>query len=265
MPKLKVKDLVSYKQPSKKLCAVTAYDYSMAKALNACQVDMILVGDSLGMVCLGYDNTTQVTMDDMIHHAKAVSRAKPDAILVADMPFLSYHGSLDRTLDNVRRMIQETGVDAVKIEGGKDMAPLIEKLCDSGISVISHIGLLPQSIKRLGQYRVHGKDQREAQVLIEDAQAIEQAGAAAVVLECIKEDAAARITESISIPTIGIGAGKFCDGQILVLHDLLGLSGKGVPKFVKQYANVDVILQEAVGKYCQQVRDGSFPGPENVY
>ena len=265
MPKKKITDLALAKKEGRKICAVTACDYATAAIAGRTDMDIILVGDSLGMVSLGYDNTTMVTMDEMAHHAKAVSRARADAVLVVDLPFLSYHSGIMQTMKNVRRLVQEAGADAVKIEGGRELAPLVKKLCAGGVCVFGHIGLLPQSVKKAGGYRIRGKDEDDAQRLLEDALALEKAGAAAIILEGIKAETAKQITGALAIPTIGIGAGPDCDGQVLVLYDLIGLSQTRIPKFVRQYAKTGEAIETALKSYIEDVRSKNFPGPEHCY
>jgi len=227
-------------------------------------VDMILVGDSLGMVVLGYDSTVPVTMDEMVHHTKAVRRGAPNTFVVADLPYLSYTNSQE-ALFNAGRLIKEGRADAVKLEGGKDFAPIIEYLTKNGIPVVGHIGLTPQTSTQLGGFKVQGKDLESASRIYHDALALEKAGAIMITLEAIPAPLAARITADLVIPTIGIGAGVQCDGQVLVIHDLLGLYEKFVPKFVKQYENLAQSIQKAVKQYCQEVKNSVFPAAEHSY
>jgi 3-methyl-2-oxobutanoate hydroxymethyltransferase len=233
--------------------------------MDACGVDIILIGDSVGVVVSGYDNTLPVTMEEMLYHTRAVIRANPKALVVADMPFMSYQTDIAEARRNAGRLLKEGGAAAVKIEGGVNMAPTIRALVDIDIPVVAHIGLTPQSIHRMGGYRVQGKKQEQAEKLLEDAQAVADAGAFAIVLEGIPQGLAARITAALSIPTIGIGAGACCDGQVLVIHDILGLCEKYSPKFVKRYADVSEIMTTAVTAYITDVKSGSFPGEEHSF
>ncbi len=260
-----VKDILQKKREKKKITALTAYDYPFAEILDEAGIDVILVGDSLGNVILGYENTLPVTMDEMIHHAKAVGKAVKNALLIGDMPFMSYQASQSRCIENAGRFIKEAGVKAVKLEGGKGVTEKIEALIDMGIPVMGHVGLTPQSIHKFGGYKVQGKDKTSAEQILKDAEAIEKAGAFSIVLEGIPYTLAKKITETLSIPTIGIGAGPFCDGQILVTHDLLGLSGEFKPKFVRCYANIGKDILKAVTEYKDDVQQGNFPSIEESY
>jgi 3-methyl-2-oxobutanoate hydroxymethyltransferase len=260
-----VKDILQKKREKKKITALTAYDYPFAKILDEADIDIILVGDSLGNVILGYDNTLPVSMDEMIHHAKAVGKAVKNALLIGDMPFMSYQVSQKRCMENAGRFIKEAGVKAVKLEGGKSVAEKIEALIDVGIPVMGHIGLTPQSIHKFGGYKVQGKDKTSAEQILEDAEAIEKTGAFSIVLEGIPYTLAKKITEALSIPTIGIGAGPHCDGQVLVTHDLLGMSGEFKPKFVRRYAETGKDILKAVTEYKDDVQQGSFPTIEESY
>jgi 3-methyl-2-oxobutanoate hydroxymethyltransferase len=238
---------------------ITAYDYPSAKIADAAASDVILVGDSLGMVVLGYPDTLSVTVDDMLHHTRAVARGAKQALIVGDMPYLSYHISTEESVRNAGRFIQ-AGAHAVKVEGGKPgRIKTIEAILDAEIPVMGHIGLTPQSVNALGGFKLQGKNADDAHRLIDEATALEQAGCFSVVLECVPSELAALITEKLSIPTIGIGAGPFCDGQVLVLHDLLGLYDGHTPKFVRRYANAAADHQAAIEKYLADVHDGSFP------
>ena len=248
-----------------KIVSLTAYDCAMARLVDEAGIHLILVGDSLGMTVLGYENTLPVTMDDMIHHAKAVTRGVRSALVVGDMPFLSYHVSVEQAIANAGRFLQEGGANAVKIEGGAFRAPLIRSLVQNGIPVLGHIGLTPQSIEVLGGYKVQGRNHEGARKLLEDARAVEEAGAFALVLEAMPAELAADITAAVRIPTIGIGAGPACDGQVLVLHDVLGLYGDFKPKFVKRYAELGAEIARALKQYKKEVEDGVFPGPEHSY
>lgn len=265
MARVSVTELKARKNSSEKITMLTSYDYSTAGMVDAAGIDMILVGDSLGMVVLGYENTLAVTMDDMIHHTKAVARATSRTMVVGDMPFLSYHVSLPEAVKNAGRFIQEAGAQAVKLEGGTERADTVKAIVDAQIPVVGHIGLTPQSINQLGGFRVQGKDLEGAKKLIEDAQAMEAAGAFALVMECVPTPLAQRITEAISIPTIGIGAGPYCDGQVLVINDMLGMFKGHIPKFVKKFANLEPLIMEALQAYKQEVEQGTFPAPEHGY
>jgi 3-methyl-2-oxobutanoate hydroxymethyltransferase len=247
-----------------KLTMLTAYDFTMAGLVDGAGIDMILVGDSLGQVVLGYDSTVPVTIDEMILHTRSVTRAARQCLVVIDMPFLSYHVSIEEARRNAGRMMKESGAGAVKLEGGVRMRETIRALVDIEVPVMGHIGLTPQSIHRMGGYKVQGKGV-EATGLINDAKAVEEAGAFAVVLECVPRQLAKDITEMLSIPTIGIGAGPDCDGQVLVLHDLLGLLGEFRPKFVKQYANLRGEVETAVQRYIEEVQAGVFPDDSHSF
>ena len=244
---------------------LTAYDYSTAKLFDEAGIDTMLVGDSLGMVMLGYDSTIPVTVDDMIHHGAAVVRGAKNAMIVVDMPFLSYHTSVYDAVANAGRIMKETGCTAVKLEGGKNVCPQIEAIVNAQIPVCAHIGLTPQSSNMFGGFRVQGKSEEAAKELIEAAQAVEKAGAFMLVLEGIPEKLAAIITKKVHIPTIGIGASPECDGQVLVYQDMLAMYGNFVPKFVRQFAQVGEVMQGAVKDYINAVKEGTFPGPENTY
>lgn len=237
---------------------LTAYDHPTAKILDKAGVDTILVGDSVGPVVLGYPNTIPVTVEEMIHHTRAVVRGTKRALVIIDMPFMSYQESVEQAKRNAGRMLKESGAEAVKLEGGSAMRQTIRAMVDVDIPVVAHIGLTPQSIHRMGGYKVQGKGE-DVSRLIEDAKAVEEAGAFMVVLECVPRQLAKEITEMLSIPTIGIGAGPDCDGQVLVFHDLLGLLGDFRPKFVKQYANLSDIIDTAVKSYISEVTSGAFP------
>jgi 3-methyl-2-oxobutanoate hydroxymethyltransferase len=244
---------------------LTAYDYPTARLLDEAGVDVILVGDSVAMVALGYDSTLPVTLDEMIHHARAVRRGTKHALLVADMPFGSYHSDTAESLRNAVRFVKEASVEAVKVEGGERRLELIARLTEAEIPVMGHVGLTPQSVNALGGYRVQGKTTDSAEQLLRDARAVEAAGAFAVVLEAVPRELAAQITRELRIPTIGIGAGPDCDGQILVVHDLLGLTFDHTPKFARQYANVGGLISSAVRSYCEDVRKGDFPSDIESY
>lgn len=257
--------IMERKHSSKKIVALTAYDYSFARLLDTTDLDIILVGDSLAMVSLGHETTLPVTMDEMIIHVRSVNRGSHNALLIADMPFMSYQVSDEQAITNAGRFIQEAGAQAVKVEGGARMAGRIKALTDADIPVMGHIGLTPQSVNKLGGYRVQGKNYKDARQIKQDARKLQEAGVFSIVLEGIPDDLAGEITQEVRVPTIGIGAGVQCDGQILVLHDLLGLGMDSSPKFVKQYANLGDEVQRAVGNYIQEVRDESFPDEKHSY
>ncbi len=253
------------KNLGEKLTMLTAYDYSTAKLIDEAGIDSILVGDSLGNVVLGYEDTISVTMEDMIHHGAAVARGVKEALVVIDMPFMSYQTSVYDAVVNAGRLMKEGRANAVKLEGGISICPQIKAITETGIPVVAHLGLTPQSINAFGGFKVQGKSEDAAKKLIEDAFAVQEAGAFAVVLECVPGKLAAIITEKLSIPTIGIGAGKECDGQVLVYQDMLGMFSDFVPKFVKQYTNVGHVMKEAFRQYKDEVSRGIFPAEENGY
>jgi 3-methyl-2-oxobutanoate hydroxymethyltransferase len=244
---------------------LTAYDYPTARILDTAGIPIILVGDSLGMVVLGHDSTLPVTMDDMIHHAAAVVRGTEHAFVVGDMPFMSYQGNQDEAVRNAGRFLKEAGCQAVKLEGGKSVLPLVRTLVGYGIPVMGHLGLTPQSVNQLGGFRVQGRTATQAATLLEDAVALEEAGIFALVLEMVPEQVAKRISDRLDIPTIGIGAGPHCDGQVLVVNDMLGMNPGFHPKFLKQYANLAETMAQAVKAYADDVQTGSFPGPEHSF
>ncbi|HWL24896.1 MAG TPA: 3-methyl-2-oxobutanoate hydroxymethyltransferase [Ureibacillus sp.] len=252
-------DFLKMKQNDEKIVMITAYDYPAAKFSEEASVDMILVGDSLGMVVLGYESTIPVTVEDMIHHAKAVRRGAKDTFLVVDMPFGSYHGDPNETLKTAVRMMQETGADALKVEGAGDIVEVIKKLTNAGVPVVAHLGLTPQSVGVLGGYKVQGKTADQAAKLLSDAKQCEEAGACAVVLECIPYQLTEVVSNELVIPTIGIGAGPKADGQVLVFHDLLKYGSHHIPKFAESFAYVGEEILRGVKGYTDSVRDGSFP------
>jgi 3-methyl-2-oxobutanoate hydroxymethyltransferase len=264
-PRVTPPSLRAKKARGEPVTMVTAYDYPSALAADRANLDAILVGDSLGMVVLGYDDTLRVTMDEMLHHARAVTRARPRALLVGDMPFLSYQTSLADAIRNAGRFLADGGMDAVKLEGGAERAATVHALVDAGIPVIGHIGLTPQSIRALGGYRAQGGTATAARRLLEDALSLEEAGCFALVLEAVPDRVAALITKSLSIPTIGIGAGSGCDGQVLVFHDVVGLQDSLEPRFVKRYASLLQEAERALEAYRQDVAGRRFPGPEHAY
>lgn len=244
---------------------LTAYDYHTAQTIDEAGIDMILVGDSLGNVMLGYENTLAVTVEDMIHHGKAVCRGAKEALVVIDMPFMSYQTSVEDAVRNAGRIMKETNCQAVKLEGGVEYADRIKAIVQAGIPVVAHIGLTPQSVNALGGYKVQGKSLKQAQKLLEDAKAVEEAGAFAITLECVPEALARLITEQSNVLTIGIGAGKYCDGQVLVYQDMLGFTNGFIPKFVKKYANLHDVMLEAFKQYKQECEERTFPEESRTY
>lgn len=256
--------LQQQKKKKDKISMLTAYDYSTAKLLDEAGVDMILVGDSLGMVFLGYEDTLSVTMEDMLHHTKAVTRGTTNAFVVADMPFMSYQITVEQAVSNAGRLIKEGHASAVKLEGGMQVCPQIKAIVDTGIPVVAHLGLTPQSVHAFGGFKVQGKDLTAAKRILQEAKAVQQAGACAVVLECIPAKLAELISKELEIPTIGIGAGNGCDGQVLVYQDMLGIY-QGSPKFVKQYANIGAQMVQAFEKYIKEIKAGDFPAKEHKY
>ncbi|MEN6462185.1 MAG: 3-methyl-2-oxobutanoate hydroxymethyltransferase [Syntrophomonas sp.] len=262
MTRVSTTSVMAKKQNHEKITMLTSYDYSMAAMVDEAGIDMILVGDSLGNVILGYENTLAVTMDDMVHHTKAVSRGTKNAMVVADMPFLSYHISKKEAVRNAGRLIQEGGAQSVKLEGGAERVDTIKAILDAQIPVVGHIGLTPQSVNQFGGFKIQGKDLQTAKKLINDAKLVEQAGAFCVVLEGVPTLLAQKVTEEISIPTIGIGAGQYCDGQVLVINDMLGMFKGHIPKFVKKFANLEPLIKDALLAYKKEVEEGTFPGPE---
>ena len=265
MGKITILDIEKKKMEGETITALTSYDYPIARLVDKGGIDMILVGDSVGTVISGYPNTLPVTIDQMIYHAKAVTKAVERAFVVIDMPFGSFQVGLDDTVRNACRMIKETGAEAVKLEGGRNMKEKISALVRVDIPVMGHIGLTPQSIHRMGGHRVQGRDIAQRNALMRDAVAVQDAGAFAVVLEGIPADLAEEITKKLAIPTVGIGAGPHCDGQILVVHDLLGFDERFNPKFLRKYVDLSAIIQKAVADYAEDVREGKFPGPEQCY
>ncbi|MDO7905034.1 3-methyl-2-oxobutanoate hydroxymethyltransferase [Paenibacillus sp. JX-17] len=245
---------------------ITAYDYPSAKLSEEAGVDMILVGDSLGNVVLGYNSTIPVTLDDMVYHTRAVARGAEHTFIVADMPFMTYHASLESSLSGIRRLMQEGHAHAVKMEGGAEIAEVVKASVQAGVPVLGHIGLTPQSVNQIGGYRIQGKDPEDARRLMNDAKALEKAGAFAIVLELVTEEVAAAITRELSIPTIGIGAGRFCDGQVLVYHDVLQYASPyRAKRFVKTYADVGSIMREGIAQYVEEVKSKAFPSEEHVF
>ncbi len=257
--------IIKARRGGENLVMVATYDYPTARLCEQAGVDMILVGDSLGMVALGYDSTVPVTLDDILHHCRAVVRGAPNTHVVADMPYLSYHIDRSRTIENAGRLIQQGGADSVKLEGGRRVATTIEALTEAGIPVVAHVGLLPQRAGELGGFKVQGKDLDAARAILDDAQAVAQAGAFALVVEAVPAPLATLITERSPIPTIGIGAGPGCNGQVLLSHDLLGIEDRLLPRFVKRYADVGAVAREALAAYAEEVRSGAFPDAEHSY
>lgn len=260
-----VATLQQQKLDGDKITMLTAYDYSTAKLVDECGVNTILVGDSLGMVMLGYEDTLSVTMEDMIHHTAAVTRGAKNALVVGDMPFMSYQTSVYDAVVNAGRLMKEGRCQAVKLEGGASVCPQIKAITEASIPVVAHIGLTPQSVNAFGGFKVQGKSEADARRLIEEAKAVEEAGAFAIVLECIPAKLAKLITESVSIPTIGIGAGADCDGQVLVYQDMLALFSDFKPKFVKHFANAGEVMKQGFTDYIKEVKEGTFPAAEHTF
>lgn len=263
---LTVRNLQQMKEKQEKITMVTAYDFPSAKQAEAAGVDTILVGDSLGMTVIGYESTTQVTLNDMIHHAKAVKRGAPDSFIIVDMPFMSYHTSIEQSIENAVTLFQSSNVHALKIEGAsKEILELVRRLTDGGIPVVGHLGLTPQSVNVLGGYRVQGNDKVASKQLLEDGKNLQEAGATMIVYECIPTELGKIVTEALTIPTIGIGAGADCDGQVLVYHDLLQYGVDRLPKFVKHYADFNTTGVDALKNYVTDVKNVHFPAEEHVY
>lgn len=263
--KFTVKSFQNAKNKGEKISMLTAYDFTTAQLLDGAGVNSILVGDSLGMTMLGYETTLEVTMDDMIHHTKAVSRGVKQALIIGDMPFMSYHISIEETLRNAGRFIKEAGAHAVKLEGGYEMVEKIQALVAAKIPVVGHLGLTPQSVNMFGGFKVQGKSAEQAQKIIDEARALEEAGVFAIVLECVPSALAKIITGKINVPTIGIGAGKDCDGQVLVIQDILGMYQGLQPKFVKRYKETGADIIEATQTYIKEINEGSFPAEEHTF
>jgi 3-methyl-2-oxobutanoate hydroxymethyltransferase len=253
------------KKQGEKITAVTAYDFPTAAMVSDAGIDLVLVGDSLGMVIQGKKNTLSVTLDEIIYHTKMVSRAEPVSLVVSDMPFQSYHINAERAVENAIRCVKEGGAEAVKIEGGKNRFNVIEAILNAEIPVLGHLGLTPQSIHKIGGFKVQGRKKEVAKQILEDALELEKIGVFALVLESIPMELAKKVTDSLCIPTIGIGAGKYCDGQILVFHDLMGLTDVYIPKFVRKYADLRTIIGQALKKYLEDIQSGEFPGDEESY
>ncbi len=265
MPKITVRDFLKKKAEKKKITLLTAYDYPFAKLVDEAGIDAIIVGDSVGMVVQGLENTLPVTMDEMIYHTKMVSRAVKNALVIGDLPFMSYQVSIKDAVRNAGRFLKDAGASAVKIEGGAEVALHIKAMAKSDIPVMAHIGLTPQSIHRMGGYKVQGKTEESAKRLIEEAHIVEDAGAFSLLIEAIPMGLAKKITEELSIPTIGIGAGPYCDGQVLVLHDVIGLFERFLPKFAKRYANLRDEALNAIKVYKEEVEKGVFPTEEQSF
>ena len=262
---VRIQDLRAMKERGERFAMLTAYDYLSAQILEQSGIPIILVGDSLGMVMLGHESTLPVTLDEMIHHTRAVRRGAPTRLVIADMPFGTFQGGPEQALANATRVMKETGATGVKIEGGGDMVAVTARLVDSGIPVLAHLGLTPQSVNQFGGYRVQGRDDDAANAMVEDARRHQDAGAFAIVLEAIPAALGQRVTDAVDVPTIGIGAGPDTDAQVLVWHDLLGLTGGRLPRFVKQYANLRSEITSAVKTFMHEVADGEYPGDEHVY
>jgi 3-methyl-2-oxobutanoate hydroxymethyltransferase len=260
-----LQDLLRKKREGKKITMLTAYDYPFAKIVDEAGIDAILVGDSLAMVVQGLDNTLSVTMDEMVYHTKIVSRAAKKSMVIADMPYLSYQVSIDEAVRNAGRFMKEADAQAVKLEGGREIEDVVRALTRAEIPVMAHIGLTPQALYKMGGYKVQGKTEEAAQRLIEDSRILEDAGAFSITLEAIPADVAGRITSALAIPTIGIGAGPQCDGQVLVIHDILGLFDRFLPKFAKRYTNLLEEASKAIGQYKDEVEKGVFPGKEHSF
>ncbi len=265
MAKVTVHQLKIMKQDKEKISMMTAYDYPTAYFVDKAGIEIILVGDSLAMTVLGHDSTVPVTMEEMLHHVRPVVKGAPDSLIVADLPFGSYNASVEQAIINATRMMKEGGADTVKLEGGKEVADKVKAIIDAGIPVMGHIGLTPQTASKLGGFKVQGATLEAANALLLDALALEKAGVFALILECVPEAVGKLITEKVSIPTIGIGAGRYCDGQVLVFHDLVGLFERFVPKFVKKYADLGEEVSKALEKFKQDVKNGIFPGEEHIF
>ncbi len=263
--KITIQDFIKKKQEKKKITMLTAYDYPFAKMVDEAEIDAILVGDSLAMVVQGLENTLPVTMDEMIYHTKMVSRAVSRAMVIGDMPYLSYQISIEDAVRNAGKFLKDGGAQGVKLEGGREVEDRVKAMTRAEIPVMAHIGLTPHAIHRMGGYKIQGKTEEAAQRLIDDAKILEDAGAFSVLLEAIPADLAARITEALTIPTIGIGAGPLCDGQILVLHDVLGLFERFLPRFAKRYVNLKEDALIAMKQYKEEVEKGTFPGREHSF
>ena len=263
--KITIVDLQNKKREGRKITMLTAYDYPMARLVDEAGMDAILVGDSLGMVVLGYESTVPVTMDEMIHHSKAARRGTKYAFLIGDMPFMSYQVSKEEAIRNAGRFMKEAGCDAVKLEGGDEVLEVTKAIIDAGIPVLGHLGLTPQTISKLGGYRIQGKDAQAATKILDQALKLEKAGCFAIVLECVPDEVGKLITEKLKIPTISCGGGPYCDGQVLVTNDMVGLFDRFVPKFVKQYIKLSSLILDAFKKYKEEVENGIFPDAEHSF
>ncbi len=263
--KITIADLREKKLKGKKITMMTAYDYPTASLVEQAGINTILVGDSLGMVVLGYESTVPVTMEDMLHHCRAVARGAKRTFVIGDMPFMSYQVSVEKAVENAGRFLKEAGCDSVKLEGGSEVCRVVKAIVDAGIPVCAHIGLTPQTATKLSGFKVQGRDAESARELIKSAKDLEAAGVFMIVMECIPDLVAAKITKELRVPTIGIGAGKDCDGQVLVYHDVVGLFERFTPKFVKQYVNLGPRIKEALIQYREEVEKGTFPGPEHIF
>lgn len=260
-----INDFAKSKKEKSPISMVTCYDYGFARLVEQTDIDVILIGDSLGNAIAGYESTIPVTVDQMIYHTGIVKRGAPSKFIVCDLPFMSYHVSVEDSLRNSGRIMKETGCNAVKLEGGEDFVPVVKALVKASIPVMGHLGLTPQSVHKLGGYTVQGRDEDKRKIMIRDAKMLEEAGAFSLVLEMVPEELAKEITESISIPTIGIGGGRYCDGQVLVINDLLGMNETFTPKFLKKYADLSSIVRDAMNEYNREVKSGSFPAENNVF
>lgn len=260
-----INDFAKSKKEKKPISMVTCYDYGFARLVEQTDIDVILIGDSLGNAIAGYESTIPVTVDQMIYHTEIVKRGAPSKFIVCDLPFMSYHVSIEDSLRNSGRIMKETGCNAVKLEGGEDFVPVVKALVKASIPVMGHLGLTPQSVHKLGGYTVQGRDEDKRKIMIRDAKMLEEAGAFSLVLEMVPEELAKEITESISIPTIGIGGGRYCDGQVLVINDLLGMNESFTPKFLKKYADLSSIVRNALNEYNSEVKSGTFPAENNVF
>lgn len=260
-----INDFARSKKEKTPISMVTCYDYGFARLVEQTDIDVILIGDSLGNAVCGYESTIPVTVDQMIYHTGLVKTGAPSKFIVCDLPFMSYHVSVEDSLRNAGRIMKETGCNAVKLEGGEDFVPVVKALVKASIPVMGHLGLTPQSVHKLGGYTVQGRDEDKRRIMIQDAKMLEEAGAFSLVLEMVPEDLAKEITESISIPTIGIGGGRYCDGQVLVINDLLGMNESFTPKFLKKYADLSTIIRGALNDYNKEVKSGAFPGENNIF
>ena len=260
-----VRDIQAFRERGERFAMLTAYDALSARLLDEAGIPVILVGDTLGMVMLGHDDTLPVTVDQMLHHTAAVRRGAKNAFVVGDMPFMSYQASIDEGFRNAGRFLKEAGANAVKLEGGGRVLELVGRLTDSGIPVMGHLGLTPQSVNQFGGYRVQGRSDEQAHQIVKDAKALEAFGAFALVLEAVPSGVAREVTESLRIPTIGIGAGAHCSGQVLVFHDFLGITEGRAPRFVKRYASLGEEIKSAAGRFAREVAEGTYPGPEHTY